>query len=236
VILCETCALEFYDVLIKKIVKFEATFEEFLLEQQEKEGGKESPTRVQSPARRPGNAGAASIASPTERGSQHGNRAPQHGDRAPRQRPGTSSERRRPDTTSALASAGAARPRATPGEVPNSPSTPSRDDMIVTRGESKGGLSGFLDPRRRPGRQGPRPAGGKNSLTAYLQALSTGSRGKSRPGLSAARQQEITRALACCRRQRAKRFARRASPGSAAHYASMPAVLGSASSMCHADR
>ena len=36
VILCESCALEFYDVLIKKIAKFEATFEEFLLEQQEK--------------------------------------------------------------------------------------------------------------------------------------------------------------------------------------------------------
>jgi len=34
VILCEGCALEFYDVLIQKIAKFENTFEEFLLEQQ----------------------------------------------------------------------------------------------------------------------------------------------------------------------------------------------------------
>jgi hypothetical protein len=51
VILCEKCALNFYDVLIAKISKFEGPFEEFLLDQQgrgnstkqEKEKGQASP-------------------------------------------------------------------------------------------------------------------------------------------------------------------------------------------------
>ena len=144
VILCETCALEFYDVLIKKIAKFESHFEEFLLEQQDKtEGTSQSATRVESPAR-PGNAGATGTT--TNAVEQ---RALQPGERAPRQRPGTSSspERRRSDFMGGVFVD--AKQRAATGEGPSSPSTPSRDDMIVTRGEYRGGLSGMLDPRRR---------------------------------------------------------------------------------------
>ena len=139
VILCETCALEFYDVLIKKIAKFESHFEEFLLEQQDKKEGTtaQSATRVESPAW-PGNAG--STGTTTHDVEQ---RTPQPGELAPHRRPGTSSspERRRSDFFGGVSKQ--------KGEFPSSPSTPSRDDMIVTRGEYKGGLSGMLDPRRR---------------------------------------------------------------------------------------
>lgn len=157
-ILCETCALEFYDVLIKKIAKFEAHFEEFLLEQQDKQESTtaQSPSRVESPARRPGNVGATcTTANAVEQC------APPPGEHASHQFPSTfsSPERRRPDTMGVLS--GGAKQRVEPREGPSSPSSPSRDDMIVTRGEYKEGLSGMLDPRRRTtGRNVYSPAGG----------------------------------------------------------------------------
>ena len=43
VILCERCALEFYDVLIQKIAECESTFEEFLVEQQERQDAGSKP-------------------------------------------------------------------------------------------------------------------------------------------------------------------------------------------------
>jgi hypothetical protein len=162
VILCETCALEFYDVLIKKIAKFESHFEDFLLEQQDKkEGTAQSATREESPAR-PGNAGATCTTNAVDQ------RALQPGERAPHQRPGTSSspERRRSEFMGGVFVG--AKQRAAPGEGPSSPSTPSRDDMIVTRGEYKGGLSGMLDPRRRTTSRHVNGPGGGNAREVRL--------------------------------------------------------------------
>lgn len=121
-----------------------------MLEQQDKKDGTtaQSPTRVDSPAR-PGNAGATDTTTNAVK------------QRASHQHPGTSSsyspERRvRPDLVGGM-SVGA-KQRAALGEV-------SRDDMIVTRGEYKGGLSGMLDPRRQAtSRQVVNGSGGGNAF------------------------------------------------------------------------
>ena len=150
VILCESCALEFYDVLIKKIAKFEATFEEFLLEQQEKQTGrvesfKDKETAAKSPERAR--------------------------DRESLQRPVTTHSPQRSSTLrSEKLVSGAA-------EIPSRGShsgarAGSVDDVIVTRADVKGGMGGLAGSRRRIERFAPLsgPARLDSPNTAISQA------------------------------------------------------------------
>lgn len=133
VILCESCALEFYDVLIKKIAKFEATFEEFLLEQQEKQTGRvESPKDKETAAKSP------------ERARE----------REPLQRPVTTHSPQRSSTLRSEKLVSGATDMPSRGSNSGARAG-SGDEVIVTRADVKGGMGGLAGSRRRIERFAP---------------------------------------------------------------------------------
>jgi len=155
VILCESCALEFYDVLIKKIAKFEATFEEFLLEQQEKQSAKaESPK------------------------DGAGRSLERSRDRDASQRPVTMhSPQRSPATRNEKFSSGAGESPAR--SAPSAARAGGGEEFIATRNDVKGGMGGLSGSRRRMERFAPMSGlSGQGKLESSIVPISQASNGR----------------------------------------------------------